>query len=151
MSLRARVLLIALLLVSVSAFAKDKKDKKSVLSLSIVNAQTAAVVILPEAREPITHPTANVDARVAVEQALDKWGRIRPTLDYEFADIVIAVRKGAKGITPTINGPGIDNGPVLYPGGTGGGVVIGGGGRGAQLPGDTGPNRPTFGTRRGQY
>jgi hypothetical protein len=149
MSIRARLLAVALILaVATSVLAKDKKEKKSILSVSIVNAHTAAVMIVPEAREPITRPTANVDARVAVEQALDKWGRIRPTLDYQFADIVIAVRKGTKGIAPTINGPGIDTGPVIYPGGSGGGVTIGSGRR-PQYPGDTGSNRPTFGTSAG--
>lgn len=100
------------LLMSAAASAKDKK--KAPLPDIVLNAQTVAVVILPEAGEPLTNPTANRDAVDAVERALTKWGRLRPLLSPMTADLVIAVRKGHdSAATPTIQGGGIDNRPVV--------------------------------------
>jgi hypothetical protein len=129
------------------AAAKDKKDKGRVLPDLIVNAHTAAVVIQPGTSEPITNPGLNRNAQEDVEQALARWGRIRPVVDPTTADLVIVIRKGSKGVGPTVRGGPLDQRPViLQP--TDGNIRIGTqAGRPplSQDPSDTW-NRPQLGT-----
>jgi hypothetical protein len=145
---RMSVLLSLALLLTPFADAKDKN--KIVLPADVLNAQTALVVIRPDAGEPLTNPTANRTAREDVEKALLKWGRFRFVLESQAADLVFAVRKGTGRSTgPTIKGGPIDNRPViLQP--TEGGIRIGG--QRGQPPGsqpgtgttpDTGPRLGT--------
>lgn len=103
MSGRVPIAFLALLLLVPQAGAKKKKQ---VLSELVLRAQTVAVVIRPEAGEPLTSPTANRTAQATVENALTKWGRFKVITDAETADLVIAVRKGHA------NGPTIRNSPV---------------------------------------
>jgi len=85
---------------------------KQLLPNYVLQAQTVAVVILPDAGEPITNPTANRTAVENVEKALLQWGRYRVLPDVTFADLVIAVRKGHAG-GPTIGNSPTDNRPVI--------------------------------------
>jgi hypothetical protein len=86
--------------------ASAKKKKKQLLPDYVLQAQTVAVVIRPEAGEPLTNPTANLSARNNVENAITKWGRFRVINDAQAADLIIAVRKGHP------NGPTIRNAPA---------------------------------------
>jgi hypothetical protein len=92
--------------------AKDKKDKQ-VLPNYVLQAQTLAVVILPDAGEPITDPTANRTAEENVEKALQQWGRYRVVAEITYAYLVICVRKGHAG-GPTIRNSPADNRPVIF-------------------------------------
>jgi hypothetical protein len=116
------LVLIATLLV-VPAMAKDKK--KSSLPEYVLRATTVRVVIMPDAGEPVDQPMANSTARDNVERALMQWGRLRPVLDGQESDLVIAVRTGSgRMMQPTIKGGPIDNRPgVAQP--TDGGIRIG--------------------------
>lgn len=105
-----RSTLTCLLLLAVAPFgvAKDKQ----VLPNYVLQAQTVAVVILPDAGEPVSNPTANRTAEENVEKALLQWGRYRVVPEIAFADLVIGVRKGyASG--PTIGNSPTDNRPVI--------------------------------------
>ncbi len=112
-------LLITLLAVTLS-FGKDKnKDKKDKshpqLSEFVLRAQTAYVVIDPDAGEPVTDPMANARARDDVERALMKWRRFRLVPDPSLADLVISVRRGSgSSVSPTIRGGPIDQRPVIF-------------------------------------
>jgi hypothetical protein len=115
-------LLLATLLASPSN-AKDKK--KSSLPDYVLRATTVLVVISPEAGEPLDQPMANANARENVEKALMQWGRLRPVLDGEESDLVIAVRTGNdRMVRPTIKGGPVDNrGGVVQP--VDGGIRVG--------------------------
>jgi hypothetical protein len=114
------VLLFTLSLVA-TAGAKDKS--KATLPEIVLRAQTALVVIAPDAGEPLDHPTANATARDNVEKALLQWGRLRLVMDGGEADLVISVRTGSHG-GPTVRGGPIDQRPgVVQP--IDGGIRIG--------------------------
>src|SRR5262249_17415318 len=70
----------------------------------VLNAQSIRVLILPDAAEPLMDPTANRKAQEEVEKAITKWGRYRLTQEATTADLVIAVKKGTKGVGPTLSG-----------------------------------------------
>ncbi len=111
--LLATILLATLL--AVPANAKDKK--KSSLPEYVLRASTVLVVVSPGAGEPVDNPMANATARENVEKALMEWGRLRPVLDGEQSDLVIAVRTGSgKMMQPTIKGGPIDNRPGVAQG-----------------------------------
>lgn len=98
------------------AVAANKKDKK-VLPDIVLKAQTVAVLIQPDAREPMSDPNANLKAQEEVEKALMKWGRFQLAPDAQTADLVIAVRKGTgKAAEPTMGGGPVDNRPVTIEG-----------------------------------
>jgi Glu-tRNA(Gln) amidotransferase subunit E-like FAD-binding protein len=97
MSNRVQAVLILLILSASLAIAKDKK-KNAVLPAYVLDANTVAVVIIPDSPAPVTNPNANREAQDAVEQALMKWGRLKPTIDTQDADLVIAIRKGARSL-----------------------------------------------------
>ena len=102
---------LAFLLV-LSANAKEKD--KVILSADVLKAETVLVVIMPAAGEPLADPTANRKAQEDVEKALMKWGRFRLATESLTADLVIAVRKGAKqAVTPVIRGGPVDSRPVI--------------------------------------
>ena len=104
MSGRVPIAFLVLLLLVPQASAKDKK--KQLLPEYVLKAQTVAVVIRPEAGEPLTNPTANRSAQTNVENAITKWGRFKVITDEQAADLIIAVRKGHP------NGPTIRNAPA---------------------------------------
>jgi hypothetical protein len=100
------LVLLAAMLAS-PAMAKDKK--KSVLPEYVLRASTVLVVVDPDAGEPVDQPMANANARENVEKALMQWGRLRPVMDGQESDLVIAVRTGTgKMVQPTIKGGPID-------------------------------------------
>ena len=116
MSIRVRMTLCFFIVLAVVplSFAKDKK--KQVLPNYVLKAQTVAVVIRPEAGEPLTSPAANRTAQVNVMNALAKWGRFRVVSDAQTADLIVAVQKGhANG--PTIHNSPVDSQPVTLDGG----------------------------------
>lgn len=115
MSVRSTLLcVIAILSVSSFALAKDKQ----VLPNYVLEAQTVAVVIPPDAGEPVANSTSNRTAQENVEKALSQWGRFRLVTDAGVADLVIAVRKGYAG-GPTIGNSPTDNRPVTIQQGPG--------------------------------
>ncbi|MGH9494468.1 MAG: hypothetical protein ACRD3B_05675 [Candidatus Sulfotelmatobacter sp.] len=120
MSARLGLLLLLSVLLAVPAVAKDKnkdKDKnKSALPEDVLRAQTVAVVVDPDAGEPLTRPMANSTARENVEKALSEWGRYRVVMDGERADLIIAVRTGTPRGTPTIKGGPLDQRPGVAQG-----------------------------------
>jgi hypothetical protein len=105
--------ILLLFLLAVAGIAANDKDK-AMLPSYVLSAQTVAVVIQPDAGEPLTDPTANRKAQEEVEKALMKWGRFRLVTAPLFAELVITVRKGtAKVATPTIKGGPVDSRPVI--------------------------------------
>ena len=113
-----RSTLIGIVLVAVVPLATAKN--KQVLPDYVLQAQTVAVVIMPDAGEPVTDPAANRTAEQNVEKALLQWGRYRLIPDALTADLIVAVRKGHAG-GPTISSAPIDTRPVesgtIYVGG----------------------------------
>jgi hypothetical protein len=109
----APVLLLAL--VFTPAIAKDKN--KPALPGYVLQAQTARVIVDPDAGEPVEQPYANQTARQNVEMALMKWGRFRLVNDGEQSDLIITVRTGnGKTVRPTIKGGPIDQRPGVIEG-----------------------------------
>jgi hypothetical protein len=105
----ARSTLIGLVILAVVPFSAAKN--KQVLPDYVLQAETVAVAIEPDAGEPVTNPMANRTAEENVERALAQWGRYRLVTDAQFADLVIAVRKGHASGQTIVNSP-TDNRPV---------------------------------------
>jgi hypothetical protein len=146
-------------LLAVPANAKDKK--KSSLPEYVLRASTVLVVVSPEAGEPVDNPMANATARENVEKALMQWGRLRPVMDGQESDLVIAVRTGSgKMMQPTIKGGPIDNRPGVAQG-TDSSIRIGaqqghpagdpgmGPQNGPHMSNEIGPSNDTFEVYRG--
>jgi hypothetical protein len=111
MSVRVTIAFLALLLLAPQAGAKNKK--KQVLPDFVLKAQTVAVVIRPDAGEPLKNPLANRTAQDNVKNAMTKWGRFRLVTDAQTADLIVAIRKGhANG--PTIGNSPTDDQPIIY-------------------------------------
>ncbi|MGA8310229.1 MAG: hypothetical protein WB755_09385 [Terriglobales bacterium] len=128
MRLRVYVLLALVLAFASLAVGKDKNKKKIVLPGDVLQARTVMVVVSPDAGIPLNDPRGNRIARMDVENALSKWGRLTPTLDVTTADLVISVRKGSgKMVTPTISGGPPNNPPVIMEPGSEGSVWSTGG------------------------
>lgn len=141
-----------MLAVTIAAVAKDKKPA---LPAMILNAQTIAVVVDPDAGISMDDPLGNKTALEDVEKALSKWGRFRVVMRGMSPDVLVVIRKGnGKLVQPKIGGgaspndrpviiqpndtgiriggqkgqPPVDNGGPAGPqsGGTGTGVGVGG-------------------------
>src|SRR5215470_4820563 len=95
-----RSVLLGMLLLSLSTSAKDKK--KPLLPEMVLQARYAMVIVDPESGLSPTDPSENTTARNDVTSALEKWGRFSPTLDQNFADLVIVLHKGGRAVKPTI-------------------------------------------------
>jgi hypothetical protein len=107
-----RVVAAVLLLCACLAVAKDKK--KFTLPDFVLNAQTVAVLVDPDAAIPVNDPGGNKTAQDDVEKALMSWGRLRVTMDVGHADLVIVVRKGNKqAVNPTVGGEPPNDRPVV--------------------------------------
>jgi hypothetical protein len=135
---------IALSLLLICCIAAAGKDKKKILLPDdVLQAETALVVIDPDAGMAIDAPNANRTAQDAVEKALMNWGRFRLVLDVSNADLVIVVRKGnGKIAQPTIGGLPNNSRPVIVQPTSSGGRV--GGSAGTPMPGDpTGSQTPS--------
>ncbi|HEV2467872.1 MAG TPA: hypothetical protein VGS78_01655 [Candidatus Sulfotelmatobacter sp.] len=110
MTARRFSLLVLALVLAVPAIAKDKK--KAILPGYILQARTVAVVIDPDAGEPLDEPNANVTARDSVEKALMQWKRYDVLMDGMNPDLIIVVRTGnGKTSRPTVAGGPIDRRP----------------------------------------
>jgi hypothetical protein len=111
MLVRARVLLLMIVLVASLAIAAAKK--KDLLPAYVLKARTVVVIIDPDAGASMSAPQANKTAQDDVEKALMKWGRLAPVVAGMPADLVITVRKGSgKVVEPTIGG-GTNDRPVI--------------------------------------
>lgn len=127
MSVRVPVISLLVLLLSISIYpAQAKNKKKQQLPDVVLNAQRVLVVIRPDAGEPLTDPRANLTAQDEVERAISKWHRFDLVMESSTADLVIAVSKGHVSGPMIANSP-VDNRPVVVqPSGMpGAGVRIG--------------------------
>jgi hypothetical protein len=117
------LLLITLLVPTLDAKSKNRQA----IPDYVLKAQTARVIVDPDAGEPLDQPQANATARDNVEKALIDWGRLRPVMEGMTSDLIIVVRTGSgKAMSPTIKGGPIDQrGGVAQ--GTDSSVRIGGG------------------------
>src|SRR6516162_7825375 len=106
MSLRVRITILSLAVLTLVPFGLAKDKKKQALPEYVLKAQTIAVVIRPEAGEPLTSPSANRTAQVNVMNAMAKWGRFKLVSNVNTADLIVAVQKAH------VNGPIIRNSPV---------------------------------------
>lgn len=129
---------VALAVLVLGCMAADGKNKKKVLlPADVVQAQTAIVLVDPDAGVPVDAPYGNTKARQDVETALMKWGRFRLVMEASSADLVFVVHKGTgKVVEPTIGGIPQNNRPVVFDPTDSGGRV--GGSRGTP-PGGGGP------------
>jgi hypothetical protein len=110
---RTSLLLVIALLLSPFAYAKDKKNKP-ILTTDVLRAQTALVMISPDAGEKLDDPAGNRNAQENVERALIKWGRFRIVNEVSAADLIFTVRRGnGRMVNPTIANSPIDNRPVI--------------------------------------
>jgi len=101
-----------LLIFAAFPVAVAKEKNKQVFPDYVLKAETVAVVIDPDAGEPVTNPTANRTAQENVEKALTQWGRFKVVMDAQTADLVISVQKGhASG--PAVRNSPADNRPVI--------------------------------------
>lgn len=111
MIVRARVLLLILVVVTSAAIAGPKK--KDLLPAYVLKARTVLVIVDPDVGVSMSAPQANKTAQDDVEKALMKWGRFVPVIAGMPADLVITVRKGSgKVVEPTIGG-GTNDRPVI--------------------------------------
>lgn len=112
MAPRRHFVTLALLLFFSLAFARDKK--KVLLPVDVLQAHTVLVVIDPDAGVDAQDPSANRLARTDVEQAIIKWGRLRPVQDGYTADLIIVLRKGnGKLAKSTIGGTPVNGTPPV--------------------------------------
>lgn len=112
MSVRTRVLFSLVLLFACLASANNKK--KDSLPPEILNAQTVVVLVDPDAGMYTSAPLENKTAQQDVEKALANWGRLKPVLVGNTADLVITVRKGnGKSVQPTVGGEPTNDRPVV--------------------------------------
>lgn len=120
-------LLSVLLLIALIVPSVDAKSKKQTIPDFVLKAQTARVIIDPDAGEPLDRPQANATARDNVEKALMDWARFRLVMDGNPSDLIIVVRTGSgRAVNPTVTGGPIDQrGGVAQ--GTDSSVRIGGG------------------------
>jgi len=131
--------LAVLLSISIAASAKDKH--KPLLPSDVLRAETAYVIIHPDAGEPLTNLKANSQAREDVEKALDKWGRFRIVQDSITADLIFTVRTGSgQMVRPTVKNSPTDNRPVIFQPSDNGNISIG-----AQQGTPPDPTQPTQG------
>ena len=105
------LLSLALLLACLAPANNKKKDS---LPAEVLDAQTVVVLVDPDAGMSTSAPLANRTAQEDVEKALAKWGRLKPVLVGNTADLVITVRKGnGKIVQPTVNGEPTNDRPVV--------------------------------------
>jgi hypothetical protein len=109
---RLSLVLSLVFLISFLSPAKDKK--KDTLPADVLAAQTVVVLVDPDAGMSTSEPLANRTAQEDVEKALANWGRLKPVLVGNTADLVITVRKGnGKIVQPTISGEPPNDRPVV--------------------------------------
>lgn len=106
-------LILLLLLLIPSAYAKDKKK---ILPAYVLQARTVLVVIDPDAGISPANPNENRVAQADVEKALANWGRFTPVMDAQTADLVISIRRGhGRAVSPTIGSVPNDRPVIMQP------------------------------------
>lgn len=90
---RAALLYVIIFALAVSLAAKEKQ--KSPMPFYVLDARTVAVIIDPNAGRSVTDPTANETAQKDVEAALYNWGRFRPVMSVQEAELIIVLRKSS--------------------------------------------------------
>ena len=109
-----RLSLLLSLVLLLACFAPANTKKKDALPAEVLEAQTVVVLVDPDAGMSTSAPLANRTAQEDVEKALAKWGRLKPVLVGNTADLVITVRKGnGKIVQPTVNGEPTNDRPVV--------------------------------------
>jgi len=140
MKLRSLVIYIA---IAAATFSFANEKKKPALPATILNAQTVAVIIDPDAGVSTDAPLANKTAQDDVEKAFANWGRFKPTMSGMGPDLIVVIRKGnGKILQPTVHGGGSPNDEpvVIQPNDSG--IRIGGQ---KGKPVGTGQNDPEMG------
>jgi hypothetical protein len=128
--------LVVFLMLAGCVFAAAKDKKKILLPDYVLRAETALVIVDPDAGMDVGAPTANRTAREDVEKALMNWGRFRLVMEAADADLVFVVRRGnGKIAQPTIGGVPNNNRPVVFAPADSGGRV---GGHTGRSPNDGG-------------
>jgi len=117
MSARISTVFLCITLLSVPQIHARNK-KKQLLPDDVLRAENVLVVVHPDASEALTSPTSNRNAQDEVERAVTAWGRFHLVMDAQTADLIIAVRKGAK-TGPVISHSPADNRPVIFQPGIG--------------------------------
>jgi hypothetical protein len=113
-SMLPRLSLLVSLVLLFACFAPANNKKKDSLPAEVLDAQTVVVLVDPDAGMSTSAPLANRTAQEDVEKALAKWGRLKPVLVGNTADLVITVRKGnGKIVQPTVNGEPTNDRPVV--------------------------------------
>jgi hypothetical protein len=113
-SMLPRLSLLLSLVLLLACFAPANTKKKDALPAEVLEAQTVVVLVDPDAGMSTSAPLANRTAQEDVEKALAKWGRLKPVLVGNTADLVITVRKGnGKIVQPTVNGEPTNDRPVV--------------------------------------
>ena len=108
------------------------KDNLPAIPFYVLQAQTVAVMIAPDAAVSLLDPNANRTARSDVEAALKKWSRFEVVLNPLDADIVISLRKGTgRQEDPTVTK---DPRQGSRPGSAGNGEIVVGGHHGTPPP-----------------
>ncbi len=108
------------------------KDREMAVPFDLLQAQTVAVMISPDAAVSLLDPNANKTAQEDVEAALKKWGRFEVVLNPVDADIVIVLRKGTgRQEDPTVVKDPRQN---SRPGSAGNGEIVVGGHHGTPPP-----------------
>jgi hypothetical protein len=105
-------LLLSLVLV-LACFVTANNKKKDALPAEVLVAQTVVVLVDPDAGMSTSAPLANRTAQEDVEKALGKWGRLKPMLIGNTADLVITVRRGGKIVQRTVSGEPTNDRPVV--------------------------------------
>jgi hypothetical protein len=151
MSVRISTVFLCLTLLSVPQLhAKNKK--KQPLPDDVLRAENVLVVVNNDANESLTSPMSNRNAKDEVERAITAWGRFHLVLDAQTADLIIAVRKGAKTGPVIIHSPADDQ-PIVFQPGTGDTRAGGHQGRTPGLsepvPGSSPDRRPELGSQIG--
>src|SRR4051812_31435470 len=95
-------ILLAVISLALPCGAKD--NKKDRLPETVLRAQYVAVLADPDAGVSVTDAGGNRVARRDVEDAIEKWGRYKVTMDSSNADLIVVVRKASKPGAPTIGG-----------------------------------------------
>lgn len=115
MIIRVRVLLSLVVVFGMFAWLVAANDKKKeTLPAEVLAAQTVVVLVDPDAGMSTSAPLANRTAQEDVEKALEKWGRLKPVLIGNTADLIITVRKGnGKIVQPTVSGEPTNDRPVV--------------------------------------
>jgi hypothetical protein len=116
MSIRVRMTVLFFTVLALVPLTSAKDKKKQVLPNYVLRAQTVAVVIRPEAGEPLTSPAANRTVQINVMNEMAKWGRFRLVSDAQTADLIVAVQKGHTN-GPTIRNSPVDSEPITLSGG----------------------------------